>query len=406
VTGRVRRCAAVLAACAVGAACSSARSAAPVPTAAPSTPTTMPTIVDPSERGPFAVGHQQRTFTDPKTKRALVTSVWYPVTKSAARTAKSARYDIFGVPLDSFGPMVGGVAVAPGRFPLIVFSHGNISTRVQSTFLTETLASHGFVVAAPDHVGDGFVDALHGLPPGATSTQRARDVSFVIDRLLADPPVGPVDLAPHIDADRIGVTGHSAGGSTSLDVAAGTYDVAADRRVKAIAPLAPGYSSSSLQQLAALRIPVLFMTGALDTQAPPSNVAGMYPEIGTRDRYWINLLRAAHGSFSIICQADKYLTDPAVPPVVKVLLASQNQTSCAKGVIAPDVAYRLVNRYVVAFFETYLAGVEAYAKYLAPTSGVQFYDEQHAPPTTTTTTFIVPNDAVSLPVDGANNRVP
>jgi hypothetical protein len=175
---------------------------------------------------------------------------------------------------------------------------------------------------------------------------------------------------------------------TSIEVAAGTYDVAPDPRIKAIAPLAPGYPGSSIDQLAALSIPVLLMTGEVDTQAPASNVASIYPEIGARDLYWINLLKAAHGSFSIICQAAKYLTDPKVPPVIKVLLSAQDQASCRKDVIAPAVAQRLINRYVISFFEVYLAGVHAYAEYLTPTTGVRFYDAQHAPPTTTPTTMI------------------
>ena len=46
------------------------------------------------------------------------------------------------------------------RCPLLVFSHGNSGYRQQSTFLTTHLASWGFVVAAPDHVGNTFGEML------------------------------------------------------------------------------------------------------------------------------------------------------------------------------------------------------------------------------------------------------
>ena len=74
-----------------------------------------------------------------------------------------------------------------------------------------------------------------------------------------------------------------------------------------------------------------------------------------------------------------------MPPAIKVLLAAQTQASCGKDVIDPVLAQRIVDRYVISFFETHLAGHRAYAKYLGPSPGVQFYDAQHMPPVTTTT---------------------
>ncbi len=43
---------------------------------------------------------------------------------------------------------------AAGDFPLVIYSHGNGGLRYVSAFLTEHLASHGFVVMAPDHTGN------------------------------------------------------------------------------------------------------------------------------------------------------------------------------------------------------------------------------------------------------------
>ena len=38
-----------------------------------------------------------------------------------------------------------------GPWPIILFSHGNQGIKEQSFFLTEHLASHGYLVVAPDH---------------------------------------------------------------------------------------------------------------------------------------------------------------------------------------------------------------------------------------------------------------
>ena len=53
-----------------------------------------------------------------------------------------------------------------GTFPLVVFSHGYGGERRQSTFFCTHLASHGYVIAAMDHVGNTTVELLSGLAAG------------------------------------------------------------------------------------------------------------------------------------------------------------------------------------------------------------------------------------------------
>jgi len=70
----------------------------------------------------------------------------------------------------------------------------------------------------------------------ATIFQRVKDVSFVIDAVLAGKADRKdVPLAAQIEADKIGVLGYSLGGMTSLATVTGisTQGLAADRRVKA-----------------------------------------------------------------------------------------------------------------------------------------------------------------------------
>ena len=44
-----------------------------------------------------------------------------------------------------------GFGQAKKQWPLILFSHGLDGCGAQSKFLTEALAAHGYIVAAPDH---------------------------------------------------------------------------------------------------------------------------------------------------------------------------------------------------------------------------------------------------------------
>jgi predicted dienelactone hydrolase len=125
-----------------------------------------------------------------------------------------------------------------GRFPLIVFSHGNGGIRMQSIFLTEHLASHGYVVVAPDHTGNAAVACL---PEGivtinerssvAAVGDRPDDVSFLIDEMTRQNADPKSLLHNGLDLDRVGVSGHSFGGVTATIATR-------DKRIKAILPLA------------------------------------------------------------------------------------------------------------------------------------------------------------------------
>ncbi|MDX1384194.1 MAG: hypothetical protein R3190_11155, partial [Thermoanaerobaculia bacterium] len=90
-----------------------------------------------------------------------------------------------------------------------------MSTRLGGTFLGEHLASHGYVVVAPDF------PLTHAGAPGGPNEQdvvnQPADVSFLIDRALAAGTEPPFDGA--IDRERIGVLGLSLGGATTTLVA-------------------------------------------------------------------------------------------------------------------------------------------------------------------------------------------
>ena len=110
--------------------------------------------------------------------------------------------------------------VAPGALPsqgqlkgLILISHGNGGSELNHHDLATRLAKDGYLVAAVRHAGDNWED--HALiASGHYLTERPRQVSRVLDALLASPEWGP-----RIPAGHIGAVGHSAGGYTVLALA-------------------------------------------------------------------------------------------------------------------------------------------------------------------------------------------
>jgi len=217
-------------------------------------------LVDASRRDPW----------DPEFPvRELILTVFYPArdTIGLARApqlpplAASAFADIVsftplqlpGVGVDWGGTMshsFQGAAARPGRWPVLVYSPGGGDPRGLGTSLAEDLASHGAVVVAVDHPGDAvaveFPDVttfrhdqvrttvLRGDPrdqPRVFRTMidaRIADLRFVLGRLrhAAGLPLPP-GLSDALDLRRMGVYGHSAGGSAVAEV---LYE---DQRVRA-----------------------------------------------------------------------------------------------------------------------------------------------------------------------------
>ncbi|GAA3507378.1 alpha/beta hydrolase [Streptomyces showdoensis] len=126
----------------------------------------------------------------------------------------------------------------PGRRPVLLYGPGGGDSRTLGTGLAEDLASHGRVVVLVDHPGDATqvelpsgmrTTVLFGPPDPATFRTmidtRVADLRFVLDRL------GGLPTAPVMDTGRIGVYGHSAGGTAAV------YAAHADRRIGAVANL-------------------------------------------------------------------------------------------------------------------------------------------------------------------------
>lgn len=210
---------------------------------------------DPFARGPFPVGVRTHAVTDAARQRPLAVELWYPAGEAArGRDVNPATRDAYellpGFP-GAWQEAVRDAAPRPGRAPLILFSHGYGGHRRQSTFLCTHLASHGHVVAAVDHTGNTVVDIMQmitqlaagGAPPDLDAqlaqyiALRPADVVFLLDALLADLDR---EIGALIDPSRIGMSGHSFGGWTTLMVAGH------EPRIGAALPLAPAGGSTDM----------------------------------------------------------------------------------------------------------------------------------------------------------------
>ncbi len=162
---------------------------------------------------PFTAGERHLTTTTASAAArnhgngTLRITLWYPA------TAAEQSLDVGppGRPIFLAGKAAADAPFADdARHPLILLSHGFGGSARSMAWFGTALARAGYVVVAVDHPGTNAVDGVTA--EGVYSPwERPRDLQGALDKVLAAP-----DLAAHIDADRIGVTGFSLGGFTSL----------------------------------------------------------------------------------------------------------------------------------------------------------------------------------------------
>ena len=268
-------------------------------------------VVDPGAPGPFAVGTATRTFVDQARGRTLVTEIWYP----AVADGRDAR-------------------ARHGRWPLVLLAHGNCGFRTNYVYLTAFLASHGFLVAAPDFPGFNKAVCDAGVPESGLVDGPPGDLAFL--RGALHDPGGPAgSLAKNVHGNQAGLVGHSLGG---LAVINATVSSPLFTAVVALAPVAAGSQGQTLAGLRPRRA-VLAMGGTADTTIPLAFTLPFFQALAPPSF----LVRITGGTHSGFTDHESRLTPEA--------LARQ---------------HALVRRYATAFLQRYLRRRQAYDPVLTP----------------------------------------
>lgn len=155
-----------------------------------------------------SVGFQQVSVPDPQGK-PLTVGIWYP-------SGDPASYETLGMFRQQVA--VNG-AISGNHLPLILISHGTAGSLASHYDTALALAQAGFVVAAPTHTGDNYMDQSYA-GNQEDLTDRPRQIKLLTDYMLSTWPQHSV-----LDTNRIGIFGFSLGGFTALVEIGGTPDL-------------------------------------------------------------------------------------------------------------------------------------------------------------------------------------
>lgn len=177
--------------------------------------------------------------------------------------------------------------------PLIVYSHGFLSSRTEGVYVTRALAQCGYVVVAADYPrsrmgaegGSRLDDVVN--QPG--------DVSLLIDQLLAFNQTFGHSLEKKIDPLRIGVMGVSLGGLTSALVT--FHPKLHDTRIKAAVSIAAPAELLGPAFFATRDVPYLLIYGDNDSVINYAN-NGRATFRKVPNSSLVTLHRATHSAFA------------------------------------------------------------------------------------------------------------
>ncbi len=266
------------------------------------------------------IAFDPRLHVTPQADRVLTVDIWYPAAagqgaatedyRASLESEKPGTYAKFSIPSLS----VRDARPAGGRHPLVVVSHGRRNATVLLSWLTENLASKGYVVAAIRHEDPSDVSPFWFTQP---LLRRPLDIGFVADRLQ-----NLLATEGLVDPQRTALIGYSMGGYGVLAAAGAGIDPAAAKQVpgdlllpyvaggplrdtilvrnlKAVIALAPsGGGPTSLwgeQGLRGIRAPLLLIAGDRDHTIDYAHGARAFFEGATEaHRYLLTFKGAGH----------------------------------------------------------------------------------------------------------------
>jgi dienelactone hydrolase len=338
---------------------------------------------DPLSMGPFPVGVTTTVFVDKsrtdnftKEPRTLVTEIWYPASDDARRLPvnKYSQFYPGGVTVEidellkKFYKMSAAeidkiylndahrdAVVRKGRFPLVVFSHGNGGTRNQNTFWCDYLASHGYIIVSADHTGNARMTVINGKPIVFQASERQNsakdrplDMIFLLDQMTAWDKGADKRFAGRIATERAAATGMSFGSFTAHWV------TDQDPRFKAMIAM-----SGAPDTHTNLSIPSLRMLGVEDRTIGERGNALIRANHAkhTGPSFLLELKNGGHYSFTDIFKINRNFGDGAGQGKRQATGEPFEYTSM-------EDTYKIINSYSVAFLGYYLKGQKDYMKFL------------------------------------------
>lgn len=362
-------------------------------------------LLEPS--GPYTVGTEIFNWVDKerievfagdnKTHRKLVVQLWYPTEatsrfrpyahefldlwKDGLRKTGFPEEDIHQIDsIKSYEILHASLLKKGSPYPIIFFSHGYASHRFAYSSFVQELASHGYIVVGIGHTyythsskfldgsiiyADAECTSLNNLIEESSSQQQqntwVQDSNFIFSQLKA---LNKTDqFLNGFDFNAVGAAGHSFGGSTAIQLARSQDYIKA--AVNLDGALFGAHAAEGFDK------PIMFLLGektignfknyinsqlAAFTQKPELLIAVFrekfiryISELMKNMKYPVHYLEIAsadHGAFSDWV----LLKDLPLYKNNKTIYNMEYET----GVVDGPKTIKTINRYLLAFFDTYL----------------------------------------------------
>jgi predicted dienelactone hydrolase len=272
--------------------------------------------------------------TDSLYDRPLRVEVWYPAESSDIDEELIIYEDVMGNANSSDRPIIpftflgrgtrdSKPELSDGPYPLVIVSHGYTGSRLLFTYLTENLASKGYVVVSIDHTESTFKDAA-----GFNSTllNRSLDVVFILNEIAQLGETGNSFLSGLVNVDLTALLGYSMGGYGVINVAGAGYspeaaqffssmsngshalqqrvtgnpnfEASIDPRIKVVVALAPWGMERAVwnaEGLKGIKIPALFIAGSEDDiSGYEKGIKAIFEGAKNSNRYLLTYINAMH----------------------------------------------------------------------------------------------------------------
>jgi predicted dienelactone hydrolase len=338
----------------------------------------------PDKWGKYAVGYyKQNLYDKDRSFRYVPVHIWYP---ALAPGAVKVNYLVDFLDIMNGNAYENVPAARPdGPFPVILFSHGFKGIAYQSYSFTEYLASHGFVVVAPNHQGNTLFDFTSKDEDVAKVTMlRPGDVGFAFKSAETFGKTAGHVLEGVVDSSLVAATGHSFGAFTAIIVAGSEADMdrakqacangveadifcdyvpyyapgtmlKMDPRIgglKVMVDLAPGgYNAMFDDNLAKVYVPSLTMGGTEDTTCPLDIETRPIFNGMAKPKALAEITGASHMTFTDVCS--------------NALLKGIIGDMCTMSINSKR-AFEIINTLSTAYIRRHLLGETAMDTWLSP----------------------------------------